>query len=130
MLQEVSSIQLVGSYSSMEQHGVQILGSMKSEYKSVLTPEAIAFAGHIQRKFGARVLDLLQKRNERQAKYASLALGLAIGWNFPRLPLNTCLLHADLMQVKSQIFCQKQNRFEMETGRCDAIARHNALCIC
>lgn len=66
----------------MEQHGVQILGSMKPEYKSVLTPEAAAFAGHIQRKFGARVLDLLQKRNERQAKYASRALGHAIGWKF------------------------------------------------
>lgn len=62
----------------MEQHGVQILGSMKPEYKSVLTPEAVAFAGHIQRKFGARVLDLLQKRNERQAKYASLLLGLLL----------------------------------------------------
>ena len=104
----------------MEQHGVQILGSMKPEYKSVLTPEAVAFAGHIQRKFGARVLDLLQKRNERQAKYASLALGLAIGWKHAHLPFNTCLLHADSTQVKSQIFCQKQNKFEMEIGRCDA----------
>lgn len=76
----------------MEQHGVQILGSMKPEYKSVLTPEAVAFAGHIQRKFGARVLDLLQKRNERQAKYASLALGLAMGWKLPHLPLKHLLV--------------------------------------
>lgn len=53
----------------MEKHGVQILGQMKPEYSQVLTPEAVAFAGHIQRKFGARVLDLLQKRIERQARY-------------------------------------------------------------
>ena len=52
----------------MEKHGVQILGKMKPEYNSVLTSETVAFAGHIQRKFGFRVLDLLQKRNERQAK--------------------------------------------------------------
>ena len=53
---------------SMAKQGVQILGKMKPEYSSVLTPEAVAFAGHIQRKFGYRVLDLLQTRNERQAK--------------------------------------------------------------
>lgn len=53
----------------MEKHGVQILGQMKPEYSSVLTPEAVAFIGHIQRKFGSRVLDLLQKRKERQAKF-------------------------------------------------------------
>ncbi len=46
----------------MQKHGVQILGQMKPEYSSVLTPEAVAFIGHIQRKFGSRVLDLLQKR--------------------------------------------------------------------
>ena len=54
--------------SKMEKHGVQILGQMKPEYSSVLTPEAVAFIGHIQRKFGSRVVDLLQKRKERQAR--------------------------------------------------------------
>lgn len=49
---------------------MQILGRMKSEYSSILTPEAVQFAGHIQRKFGDRVLDLLQKRKERQARYS------------------------------------------------------------
>lgn len=53
----------------MEKHGVQILGKMKPEYNSVLTTEALTFAGHIQRKFGFRVTDLLQKRKEQQAKY-------------------------------------------------------------
>ncbi len=52
----------------MEKHGVQILGQMKPEYISVLNPEAVAFIGHIQRKFGSRVSDLLQKRKDRQAK--------------------------------------------------------------
>ena len=56
----------------MEKHGVQILGKMKPEYNSVLTPEALAFVGHIQRKFGFRVTDLLQKRKEQQAKYGKL----------------------------------------------------------
>ncbi len=56
------------SNSNMQKHGVQILGQMKPEYSSVLTPEAVAFIGHIQRKFGSRVLDLLQKRKDRQAK--------------------------------------------------------------
>lgn len=56
----------------MEQHGVQVLGLMKPEYKSVLTNEALAFAGHIQRKFGFRVADLLQKRKVQQAKYGEL----------------------------------------------------------
>ena len=74
----------------MEKHGVQILGNMKPEYNSVLSSEAVAFAGHIQRKFGFRVLDLLQKRNERQAKYASYAHGLAIGRTHPQLPLVAC----------------------------------------
>ena len=60
-----------GSHSYMEKHGVQILGQMKPEYSQVLTPEAIAFVGHIQRKFGSRVSDLMQKRQERQAKYAT-----------------------------------------------------------
>lgn len=54
----------------MGSNGVQILGRMKPEYSSILTPEAVQFAGHIQRKFGDRVLDLLQKRKERQARYA------------------------------------------------------------
>lgn len=58
----------ISCINKMEKHGVQILGKMKSEYNSVLTHEAVAFAGHIQRKFGFRVLDLLQKRTERQAK--------------------------------------------------------------
>jgi len=52
------------SNSNMEKHGVQILGQMKP----VLNPEAVAFIGHIQRKFGSRVSDLLQKRKDRQAK--------------------------------------------------------------
>ena len=56
------------SNSNMEKHGVQILGQMKPEYISVLNPEAVAFIGHIQRKFGSRVSDLLQKRKDRQAK--------------------------------------------------------------
>ena len=62
----------------MEQHGVQILGNMKPEYNSVLTTEAVAFAGHIQRKFGFRVTDLLQKRKEQQAKYRRLCTPMPV----------------------------------------------------
>lgn len=53
---------------TMGKNDVQVLGRMKPEYSSILTPEAVQFAGHIQRKFGDRVLDLLQKRKERQAR--------------------------------------------------------------
>lgn len=105
----------------MEKHGVQILGTMKPEYNSVLTPEAVAFAGHIQRKFGFRVLDLLQKRSERQAKYASFAFGLAPDRTLQRPPMHTCWLHTGLMQVKSQTFYQKQSRFVREAGRFETL---------
>lgn len=105
----------------MEKHGVQILGTMKPEYNSVLTPAAVAFVGHIQRKFGFRVLDLLQKRNERQAKYASFAFELAIDESLHCPPMHTCWLHAGLMQVKSQTFCQRQSRFVRETGRFETL---------
>ena len=101
----------------MEKHGVQILGTMKPEYNSVLTPEAVAFAGHIQRKFGFRVLDLLQMRNERQAKYASFACGLALDLTLHQMHMHSCWLHAGLMQVKSQTFYPKQSRFVRDTGR-------------
>lgn len=68
MLQVLHLNPPIKTNSNMEKHGVQILGQMKSEYSSVLTPEAVAFIGHIQRKFGSRVVDLLQKRKERQSK--------------------------------------------------------------
>ena len=87
----------------MEKHGVQILGQMKSEYTSILTPEAVQFAGHIQRKFGDRVLDLLQKRKERQAKCVP-AVCPCTGIGATRLVLLLMRqVAAGLMLVRNQI---------------------------
>ncbi len=52
----------------MSQQYNQILGQVTPEYAQVLTPEAIAFVTKLQRTFGARREELLQKRQVRQAR--------------------------------------------------------------
>src|SRR5579875_771141 len=47
--------------------GVQITGLVTPEYAQILTPEALAFVASLQRKFNDRRLELLRKRDERQA---------------------------------------------------------------
>ena len=47
--------------------GVNILGEIKSEYESILTPEAVDFLAGMARKFTARRDDLLAAREKRQA---------------------------------------------------------------
>jgi malate synthase len=46
--------------------GVEIIGAVSPEYAAILTPEALAFVAKLQRTFGARRLELLQRRQERQ----------------------------------------------------------------
>src|ERR1700682_932637 len=43
-------------------------GPNQGRSTEVLTPEALAFVARLQREFGARRLELLQKRDERQAR--------------------------------------------------------------
>ena len=47
--------------------GVQLLGEVSSEFAEILTPEALAFVAKLQRSFGSRRLECLERRKERQA---------------------------------------------------------------
>jgi malate synthase len=46
--------------------GIEILGPITSEYSEILTPEAIAFVARLERMFGARRRELLERRAVRQ----------------------------------------------------------------
>ena len=48
--------------------GVVVLGDLKPDYATVLTPEALNFVANLQRRFNARRLELLAKRAERQLR--------------------------------------------------------------
>jgi malate synthase len=48
--------------------GVVIRGAMKPGYEKVLTPEAVAFAGELEREFGAERRRLLARRAELQER--------------------------------------------------------------
>ncbi len=54
--------------SSPTPSGVTITGRMRPGYVNILTPEAVAFAVELERKFGAERRRLLQRRAELQAK--------------------------------------------------------------
>lgn len=46
--------------------GVKVLGNVSAEFAEILTPEAVEFVAKLQRNFGKRREELLQKRVERQ----------------------------------------------------------------
>ncbi len=48
--------------------GMTLTGEMKPGYEDILTPEALAFIADLERTFGARRLELLERRTEVQAK--------------------------------------------------------------
>ena len=48
--------------------GIEITGRVTPEYAEILTPEAVAFAAELQRKFGDRRAKLLARRAQRQAE--------------------------------------------------------------
>src|SRR5437870_6395039 len=47
--------------------GVQILGEVPPAFAEILTPDALAFIAKLQRTFGARREECLQRRQQRQA---------------------------------------------------------------
>ena len=47
---------------------VELKGPIDGRSTEVLTPEALAFVGRLQREFGERRLELLRRRDERQAR--------------------------------------------------------------
>ena len=49
--------------------GIEITGPITPEYARILTPEAMAFAARLQRAFGPRRDELLQRRVARQAEF-------------------------------------------------------------
>ncbi|HZU85629.1 MAG TPA: malate synthase A [Polyangiaceae bacterium] len=48
--------------------GVSVTGPMRPGYEQVLTPEALAFVADLARSFEPRVVELLARRRERQAR--------------------------------------------------------------
>ncbi|MBS2968289.1 malate synthase A [Metabacillus sp. KIGAM252] len=48
--------------------GIRVIGEWEDAYKDLLTPEALAFIGQLEEKFGPRRRELLQKRQERQTQ--------------------------------------------------------------
>ena len=48
--------------------GVQILGTYDPRYAEILTPDAIALLADLTRRFGTRVVALLQQRQLRQER--------------------------------------------------------------
>lgn len=49
--------------------GFHISANLTPEYEQILTPGAMAFVVELERRFGARRLKLLEKRDERQARF-------------------------------------------------------------
>ena len=54
--------------------GIEITGRITPEYAQILTPEAVAFAARLQRAFGDRRAELLERRARRQAELDAGAL--------------------------------------------------------
>ncbi len=48
--------------------GIEIVGPVSEEYAEILTPEALQFVGSLAREFESRRVELLQKRQDRQAQ--------------------------------------------------------------
>jgi malate synthase len=49
--------------------GIQITGAIEPGYAEILTPEAMGFAARLQRAFGGRRAELLERRAARQAAF-------------------------------------------------------------
>ena len=52
----------------LKSEGIEVLGPIRPGYEEILTPEALRFVADLQRQFGARRLELLALRKERQAR--------------------------------------------------------------
>lgn len=51
---------------STQTTGIQVIGAMNARYEEILTPEALNFIEELEKKFGKRRIELLQKRQQRQ----------------------------------------------------------------
>lgn len=57
------------SGSAVTTDGILVKGPVKAGYDAVLTPEALAFIGELERLFGTRRRELLAARTERQKRF-------------------------------------------------------------
>lgn len=53
---------------STQTTGILVTGNMRAGYEKILSPEALKFIEELERKFGKRRIELLEKREERQAE--------------------------------------------------------------
>ncbi|PAQ16728.1 malate synthase A [Bacillaceae bacterium SAOS 7] len=49
--------------------GINVTGAMRPGYEEILTPDALQFIEQLERRFGERRLELLEKRQERQKEF-------------------------------------------------------------
>jgi malate synthase len=56
---------------TMGKEDIKITGHLTPEFESILTPDALAFTAGLHRAFNSRRLELLRRRDERQAEINS-----------------------------------------------------------
>jgi malate synthase len=60
---------MTAAHTSTFTDGIEVIGPMTPGYDEILTPEAMAFVGKLNRAFNARRLALLERRAERQEAF-------------------------------------------------------------
>ena len=60
---------MAAAHTSTFTDGIEVIGPMAPGYGEILTPEALAFVGKLNRAFNARRLALLERRAERQEAF-------------------------------------------------------------
>jgi len=54
------------SFNTQAPRGIQLLGRINPAFAQILTPDALAFVAKLQRAFGGRREECLQRRQDRQ----------------------------------------------------------------
>jgi malate synthase len=99
--------------------GVEVTGPFHERYDEVLTPDALSFLATLQREFGARRLELLAKRAEREQQ-------LAAGGTLDFLPETASVRGDDSWRVAEPAPGLADRRVEI-TGPTDRKMTINAL---
>jgi len=99
--------------------GVVVLGDLKPDYATVLTPEALNFVAKLQRRFNARRLELLAKRAERQLRIDA--------GEMPEFLPDTAHIRSDRTWYVAPIPADLQRRHIEITGPTDKKMLINAL---
>ncbi|MCO5966867.1 malate synthase A [Actinoallomurus soli] len=102
-----------------EPQGVELTGPVHERYDEILTPEALGFLASLQREFGVRRKELLNKRAERQEE-------LARGGTLDFLPDTAAVRHDGSWRVAKPAPGLEDRRVEI-TGPTDRKMTINAL---